>query len=231
MGSLWERLDCEGGEPRLRSSGEPTIADALRSIEVARTPEATGLSPEDWLAVLAYAALGGPDELGPPLVQRSSPRPSIQSSLSEQVLANAFPRANRGSRLALQAGLLQIHDFWGPSHEAAQEADDLGESRFSAYWHGIAHRREPDAGNSMYWFRRVGRHPLFEVLGAAARPIVEEAGEDALAGKLIPSGGWNPSAMIELCVRAPSGSPLERVARRLQRLEMLLLLDASAAAI
>ena len=72
------------------------------------------------------------------------------------------PRSSRGPsdglRLALAAGLLQIHDFWDASHEAAQEADDLGERDFSAYWHGIAHRREPDAGNASYWFRRVGRH-------------------------------------------------------------------------
>ena len=36
-------------------------------------------------------------------------------------------------------------------------------------------------------------------------------------------GGWNPSAMIDLCTGARAGSPEETLARRLQRLEMQLL--------
>ena len=72
--------------------------------------------------------------------------------------SRCFPGTPHRPRLALAAGLLQIHDFWDASHDAAQRADDQGEREFSAYWHGIAHRREPDAGNAAYWFRRVGRH-------------------------------------------------------------------------
>ncbi len=120
-----------------------------------------------------------------------------------------------------------MHDFWDASHEAAQKADDLGERDFSAYWHGIAHRREPDPGNASYWFRRVGRHPLFPSLAEAARPLLERQGDASLTGRLLSGGGWNPSAMIDLCSEAKSGTPRESLARRLQRLEMWLLLEAT----
>ncbi len=119
-----------------------------------------------------------------------------------------FPRAPRTGRLNLAAGLLLIHDFWDASHEAAQEADDLGERDFSAYWHGIAHRREPDAGNANYWFRRVGRHPVFSSLAEEARPLLEEHGDAQLTSRLA-SGGWNASAMIDLCTQAGAGTPRE----------------------
>jgi hypothetical protein len=150
--------------------------------------------------------------------------------VSEAGLARLLPGASRVSRLALAAGLLQVLDFWDQSHHAAQEADDLGEPRFSAYWHGIAHRREPDAGNAAYWFRRVGRHALFPPLAEAAQPILQEEGGEQTSAKLIGSGGWNALAMIDLCTAARPGSPQETLARRLQRIEMQLLLDATAEA-
>ena len=142
-------------------------------------------------------------------------------------MAVMYPSVPHPKRLALAAGLLQVHDFWDASHDAAQQADDRGERATSAYWHGIAHRREPDASNAAYWFRRVGRHPVFVPLAEAARPLFAEEGLPALAEKLIASSGWNPGAMTELCTTARPGTPQERLARRIQRLEMWLLLEAS----
>jgi hypothetical protein len=150
--------------------------------------------------------------------------------LNETAVGQLYPGASRPARLALAAGLLQIHDFWEASHEAAQVADDLGERSFSAYWHGIAHRREPDPGNAAYWFRKVGRHPLFPALHEAARPLLELHGDHHLTERLLGQGGWTPSAMIDLCTESRPGTPNEALARRLQRLEMQLLLDAAAVA-
>jgi hypothetical protein len=181
--------------------------------------------------MLVEAALGDSEGLGPALVQGPPAHPRLADALSHQALSKLFPSSPRPAILALSAGLLQMYDFWEASHTAAQEADDLGETQFSAYWHGIAHRREPDASNAAYWFRRVGRHPLLPALARAARPILEDHGDPRLDSQLTSKGAWNTMAMIDLCTGAKAGTPQERLARRLQRLEMQMLLEATAAAV
>ncbi|AMV37092.1 hypothetical protein [Planctomyces sp. SH-PL62] len=220
-----------GGAPVLSASGLP-VDEALRRLEAGEPPaEMFAVSPLDLVAALAFAGLGDEESPGLMLVQGAPERPGLLASASEAALAGLLPLAPRPQRLALSAGLLQALDAWDASHEAAQEADDLGERRFSAYWHGIAHRREPDAGNASYWFRRVGRHPLFPELAQAARPLLEAHGDSGLTKRLVGSGGWDPYAMIDLCTNARRDSGLERLARRLQRLEMTRLLAATTEAV
>src|SRR5262245_2124724 len=233
MGVLADRLIVDGTRYRLRSDGR-AVSDLLGQLESGELPAAAiapgAVTPADVVAALAQDALGADDSIGPPLVQARPPRPQLERVLKEPAWAEVFPRAERRSRLALAAGLLQVCDFWEASHEAAQQADDLGERDFSAYWHGIAHRREPDPGNAAYWFRRVGRHPLFTTLAESARSLLDEHEDTAPASRLF-SGGWNPMAMIDLCSEARPGTPGEALARRLQRLEMWLLLEATFAAL
>jgi hypothetical protein len=187
-----------------------------------------GLTSRDVVAAIVWSALGEPDSLGPALIQQPPAHPRLAPALSEPALASLFPGSPRPVLLALSAGLLQVHDFWETSHLAAQEADDLGEGSFSAYWHGIAHRREPDPGNAAYWFRRVGRHAIHQALAERAGPILADHGDSRLASRLLGPGSWNSTAMIDLCTTARPGSPEEALARRLQRLEMLILMDATA---
>jgi hypothetical protein len=192
---------------------------------------AAELSPADVIAALAHSALGDDDSLGPGLVREKPRHPRLERALSEPAWAPTFPTAGGQNLQALAAGLLLVHDFWDASHDAAQEADNLGERHFSAYWHGIAHRREPDAGNAGYWFRRVGRHPVFPLLAEAARPLLAEHDDSRVASRLISDGAWSSVAMIDLCTQAHPGTASERLARRLQRIEMWLLLEATYAAL
>jgi len=230
MGLLRDRLAVEQGQASLRSD-RAAVSPIIGELEAGAAPGKLigrgAREPVDLIAALAQSALGDDDSLGPGLVHEKPARPRLAHALSETALATLLPGGSHGARLALAAGLLQVHDFWDASHDAAQRADELGERGFSAYWHGVAHRREPDAGNAAYWFCRVGRHPVFTALAASARTWLDEHGDSALTGRLIAGGGWNAFAMIDLCSGARPGTPGESLARRLQRLEMWLLLEAT----
>jgi hypothetical protein len=228
MGALRDRLVLGEGPLGLRSGGL-TVREVIDRLEAGESLAGKGgiMVPVDLIAALAAAALGDEQSLGPGLVQEKPRRPRLARALSEPAVAVMYPSVPHSKRLALAAGLLQVHDFWDASHDAAQQADDRGERATSAYWHGIAHRREPDASNAAYWFRRVGKHPVFVSLAEAAQRLLAAEGLPAFAEKLIVNGGWNPSAMTDLCTSARPGTPQERVARRIQRQEMWLLLEAS----
>jgi hypothetical protein len=185
------------------------------------------LSPDGLILALGEAGLIGGGAGRPALVQQPPSHPRLRDSLTDRSLATLIAGASRPGLLALSAGLLLIHDFWDASHDAAQLADDLGERSFSAYWHGIAHRREPDPGNAAYWFRRVGQHPIFPDLAAYAKARVTEGPGVESAGRLVAGGVWNPFAMIDLCSAAKPGSATEALALDLQREEMRLLLEAT----
>jgi hypothetical protein len=55
------------------------------------------------------------------------------------------------------AGLWLLANDLDRSHKISQEL----ETAEGSFWHGIMHRREGDYANSKYWFRRVGRHPVY----------------------------------------------------------------------
>jgi hypothetical protein len=213
---------------RLGNREGTLVAEVIDQLEGGTAPAqvaaALNLDAIDVVAALAYDALGDEGSEGLTLVQTDPRRPKLEPALGENGLAQLWPHASRPAVLALAAGLLQIHDFWDASHNAAQTADDLGEKSVSPYWHGIGHRREPDAGNATYWFRRVGRHRLFPKLADAAKPLIQSV-DPSFKQTLMPGGGWDPFAFIDLCTRRAAGNVA--LARKLQRLEMLLLLRAS----
>jgi hypothetical protein len=181
MNSLDGRIEVVDGRPIVKTTGQ-SVDDVVRRLEAGEpTVMAAAGGPLDLIAALAFAALGDDASEGCSLVQQPPSRPRLGAALSKQELGRLFPKASRVALLALSAGLLQIHDFWGASHESAQEADDLGERRFSAYWHAIAHRREPDPGNASYWFRRVGKHPVFTALAEAASPLLDAHGDGRIS--------------------------------------------------
>jgi hypothetical protein len=105
------------------------------------------------------------------------------------------------------------------SHRVSQNIHDATGS----FWHAIMHRQEPDAGNSAYWFRRVGRHPVFDALREAAAAIA--AGHPEARFPL--GKAWDPLAFLDFVegARRRPGSPEERLALELQRAEWQLLFD------
>ncbi len=67
------------------------------------------------------------------------------------------------------AGLWLRFDVLDESHSISQQ--DEGDPDHD-FWHAIMHRREPDAWNSKYWWRRVGSHPVHEAASGDRAPEV-----------------------------------------------------------
>ena len=127
--------------------------------------------------------------------------------------AALFPRS-RAPQAAI-AGLLVYFSLMDEAHTVAQR----DENQDNNFWHGIVHRREPDAGNAGYWFRRVGAHAVFPALREGAARLGVDFGPR-----------WDPFAFIDLCERARRrpGSDEEAKARAVQLVEWQLLFDYCA---
>ncbi len=123
---------------------------------------------------------------------------------------------------AALAGLWLYFSCFDECHEIAQDLD----SPEGSFWHGILHRQEPDSGNSAYWFRRVGTHPIFRELCQTADEILKMYPD----AEFRTGGKWDPFAFIMFCERArqqPNTSQ-EKAALEIQRAEWQLLFDHCA---
>jgi hypothetical protein len=132
--------------------------------------------------------------------------------------------------VAVKAGILQMNGRLDASHHLAQSIEGHPDGD---YWHAIMHRREPDYGNSKYWFRRIGRHPVFAQLAPRAAEIMNDAPGDVRSrwtARLKLDAGWDPFAFVDLCEAAAGDeeNALGVTARRIQWSEMLLLLKHTA---
>ena len=113
---------------------------------------------------------------------------------------------------ACRAGLWLAFGFLDESHAISQEL----ETPEGSFWHAILHRREPDFANSKYWFRRVGRHPLYEELARDAAEL----------GYLGMGMSWDPFAFVDSCQEhGGEGGEAEETLRRVQRAEWGLLFE------
>ncbi len=113
-----------------------------------------------------------------------------------QVQDLAGPRAIADERMAQAclSGLWLRHNYLDESHELSQNIHTTEGS----FWHAIMHRREPDFGNSKYWWRRVGRHAVFTPLAAEAARIAA-ASKLSEAKSLAVGGSWDPDEFVNLC--------------------------------
>ena len=98
-----------------------------------------------------------------------------------------LPRADRAAVDALQslaeqyqdcpglmAGLWLYAGDWEESHHICQS----DESPTGSWWHAIVHRYEGDMFNSLYWYRRVGDHPVRSQLNFDPQKLVEYIGSN-----------------------------------------------------
>jgi hypothetical protein len=150
------------------------------------------------------------------------PNAAARPLLAKLTIDGAFapqPVRDRDMAACCLAGLWLYHDFLDESHRIAQEI----ETPTGSYWHGLMHRREPDFGNAKYWFRRVGRPPVFEALLAAAVDLAETS-----AVKVSIPSPWDPFWFSDFCSKhLDKGDAGEMLARRIQEREWRLLFEYS----
>ena len=155
-------------------------------------------------------ALDGEGHRPIPLAMERCSFEAARQRLHAASASDWFPGAR-----APQAALAGLYVYFSCFDEAHSIAQDIATPEGS-YWHAIVHRQEPDAVNSSYWFRQVGKHPIFPML---ARAVGQEE-------------PWDPFAFIELCEQAhrQPGSETEARAIAWQLLEWQLLFDYCARA-
>ena len=130
--------------------------------------------------------------------------------------AHSFPHA-----YAPEGALCGLYLYFSCLDEAHRIAQDLPTAEGS-FWHGIMHRQEPDPANAAYWFRQVGRHPIFPALHhESSRRQRFDTGKE-----------WDPFQFIEFCdsARTRPGSDEEGLAMQVQLIEWQLLFDYCARA-
>ena len=99
-----------------------------------------------------------------------APKPSLEEGTTraefEPILTGGIGDHLIGIAASRQMEVLS--GLWlvaGDIHRSHTISQDLGSAEGS-FLHGIMHRREGDFGNAKYWFRRVGNHPVFEIISA-----------------------------------------------------------------
>jgi len=160
-----------------------------------------------------------PANLGP------EPRSGVEN---ESTLNESLARALQGCEISaekkelVRALILLWHDHLDSAHKIAQDVDNAD----GAFVHGIMHRREPDYGNSKYWFRRVGKHPAFGDIAKRVTQLLSGSKAESLLKRLVPSGEWDPFAMVDLCEEAARKPADAGRLKDVQKVETEVLLDS-----
>ena len=98
-----------------------------------------------------------------------------------------------------QGALYLYFDCFEEAHTIANDHEGSAQGNWI---HAILHRREPDAGNSRYWYARVNiPKKVSETIAQEALGIlkVESKGLESLAQKLEKSKQWEPEVFVGLC--------------------------------
>lgn len=148
------------------------------------------------------------------------------SMTGREALAQARAEALFGGARAPEAALSGLWLYFSCLEESHAVSQNIAGAEGS-FWHGIMHRQEPDPGNSAYWFRRVGEHPVFPALNEAATAIVTAHPQCGFRT----GARWDPFAFIDYVesARQRPGTEAERAALEIQRAEWQLLFHYCAA--
>ena len=221
-------------------TGDPAVAVSAKALreQAASAPDGIGLQGLTMKVAIAGNVLFVESDSSTALPPRRWPRLTMPASGAQASRLRDFivslslqtMRPNSPDTIALRAGLLLLNDFFDESHSCSQSMEG---HQNADYWHAILHRREPDYGNAKYWFRHVGRHPIFGELASSLSAIWARA-TGSVVGKLerwqprlVTVNGWEPFAFVELCESAATDAELRTWCEEVQFVEMQLLLAAT----
>jgi hypothetical protein len=161
------------------------------------------------------------NELGP-----GKPIKAMRTRLESLDLAATFAPhkiVDHAMAQACLAGLWLRFDFLDESHTISQ---DLHNSTGS-YWHGIMHRREPDYDNAKYWFRRVGEHTVFGLLGKSVAAKAKSAADQIPTEVRFFStqSEWDSFRFVDLIAKSGHKPAVATFCQQIQLLEWQLLFD------
>ncbi|RMH31909.1 MAG: hypothetical protein D6690_14985 [Nitrospirae bacterium] len=142
-------------------------------------------------------------------VRLASPTELCEGAISDPVMTEL-----------VRAGLLLVSGGLDEAHRIVQPI----EVPEAYYWHAIVHRLEPDWANAKYWFRRLGRHAVFEEL---ATPAIRAAlPGTAVLEHVLTDGRLDPFRVVDLCEACVNGTApiLRHELEALQREEIARLL-------
>lgn len=172
----------------------------------------------EFAALLATKQLAA---LGPGPREEIQDQASLNSRVRQLCSGSNLPV---GTQELVRALILLWHDHLDAAHSIAQAIDNPD----GAFVHGIMHRREPDYGNTTYWFRRVGKHGAYEPISRNVGEELSSAADADLRRQLLPHARWDPLAFINACERAstlPESDPVVTRLREIQRIEFESLLS------
>jgi len=128
--------------------------------------------------------------------------PQGKDSVRQEILQSDWKKScNLSDDSLVRAGALWLYGFLDDSHQIVQQ-DSSAEA---SYWHALMHRSEGDFSNSMYWFRKVGRHPVYATLHQEARKLegFSQSSRESLE-LLLKDSQWNSRTCVKLPLREHS---------------------------
>ena len=137
---------------------------------------------------------------------RKEPSPLVPPKPRDAELNDAIGKlaASSVGERSVKSALFLWNDDLVACHALAQEI----ETQTAGYLHGVMHRREPDYENSKYWFNKVGRHPLFPAVQAAALETLPPDLRTAVGKE------WDPFRMVDSCRKGEPRAALEALQAR-----------------
>jgi hypothetical protein len=144
--------------------------------------------------------------------------PELDEALRGASTEELFPDRTLADPAMAAAALAGLH-LWNDNFEAAHNLCQALPTPTGSYWHGLCHRREgyvgegltSNLGNSRYWFRQVGEHPIHPAVLRSALNVLDAAGHGfrwatEAAGQLRAQGAWNPATLSDWIGQAEAGT-------------------------